>query len=260
MPALLTTTYTARFASPELIERAKAQRLVCEVQYEGAVVRPASGTLTIRDGGNVAVVDEAAVTVGDDGVAYYELAAAIVPETMSTSQQWLVEWTLVFGAGDDAQTHTFRRTAHLCLRRLYPVVTVGDITRRHHDLQELIKRGINLQTYGDDAWDSVVFRFLGEGREPQKVMSPDRFAEAHKALWLHRVYLDCIVETGDRYDRLQEHWDKEYERAWTSMRVTLDRNEDNLPPNGSEQGESATPPLMLSAGPVGRWRYNGGRP
>jgi hypothetical protein len=258
VPAVLTTTYTARFASPELIERAKSQRLACEVQYGGAVQRPASGTITIRDGGNTAVVDEAAVTgIGNDGVAYYDLDAALVPETMSTSQGWLVEWTLTYA---DGKVHTFRRTAHLCLRRLYPVVTVGDIVRRHHDLQELINRGTNLQAYGDDAWDSVIFRFLGEGREPQKVMSPDRFAEVHKALWLHRTYLDCILEEGDRYAYLADYWRKEYEAAWTSLRVTLDRNEDNLPPNGSEQGESATPPLMLSAGPIGRWRYNGGRP
>lgn len=254
---VLVLTYTARFASPELIERGKAQRLTCEIQYGGAVIRPVSGTLTIRDGGNVSVVDAAAVTVGDDdGIAYYDLAAATVPDTMAVSQHWLVEWTLTFA---DGQVHTFRRPAHLCLRRLYPVATVNDVVRRHRaDLQQLLNRGQDLQSYGDDAWDTLMFRFLGGGREPQKVMSPDRFAEVHKALWLHRIFLDATLNgEGDKYAVLADYWGKQYEVAWTDLRITFDRNEDNLPPNPGERGEAANPPLMLSAGPVGRWRYGG---
>lgn len=248
------TTYTARFTSPEFIERAKAVRLQCEVQRSNAIVVPASGTVTLRDAGNVAIVDAAAVTVGTDGVAYYDLAAATIPDTMATSQAWVLEWTLTFS---DGQVQTFRRDAHLCLRRLYPVVTVGDILRRHRDLHDLVNNGVDLQSYGDDAWDSIIFRFLGEGRQPQKVMTPWSFAEAHKALWLHRVFLDATLNggDGDKYGILAEFYSKTYEAAMLALRTTYDRDEDNLPPSASEQGESAQPPLMLSAGPVGRNRY-----
>ena len=135
MTTALATTYTPRFASPEFIELAKDQRIACAVHYEGAIVRAASGTLTLRDPANVSVLAAVAVSVAGDGSSYYDLTAASVPATYSPSQRWLADWTITF---TDGQVHTFRREVHLIRRRLYPVVTQGDLTRRHWDLQRLV--------------------------------------------------------------------------------------------------------------------------
>ena len=245
MTTALSTSYACRFASPDFIERAKAQRLTFEVQYDGAIVAVSSGTLTLRDAANVSVLDAVAVTVASDGTVYYDLLAASVPASQQVSQRWLEDWTLTF---PDGQVHTFRRSAHLILRRLYPCVTVSNLTRRHHDLRQITPQG--LQGYIDDAWDTIILRLIGDGRYPQQIMTPEGLAESHKALSLARAFRDTALGEDGKYPALSVFWQSEYENECGRWRFTIDHGEDNNPPDSDEEGQSESAVIFLGGAPT----------
>ena len=246
MSTILVATYTAAFASPDLIERAKDQRLSCPVYYDGALVAPVSGTDTVYDDTNATAATSAVTVAG--GVAVYDLTAAAVPATKAPSQRWREEWALTFA---DGQVHTFRRDAHLCLRRLYPVTTVGDLTGRHHDLAQLVAAGKSVQVYLDGAWDTLIRKVLSDGRYPQQYMTPWSMADAHAALALHRLFLDVMLNApGDgKYGALAELYKVEYADALTSLRATIDINEDNQAPGDDEEGQTGVPMITLGGSP-----------
>lgn len=255
MTTALVTQYAGRFSSPDFIERAKDQRLTFEVQYEGATVRPASGTLTLRNEANTAIVNTAAISVSADGVAYYDLSAALVPATYAPSQRWLEDWALTF---DDGQVHTFRRPAHLCVRRLYSVLVQSDLTGRHHDLQTIVPRAkSSLQPYMDGAFDEAIDRLLEDGRYPQQVMTPDRLRRFCRAYALHLAFLDAMNEApGEgKYGGLANFYLGQAEDAWTKLRFTIDHDEDNGPPGEDEEGQSESPVVYLGGAPSTRDGY-----
>ena len=248
MTTALVQTYTPRFAAPDLIEREKATRLAMEIQYEGAKVVPVSGLVTLRRADNSYVLNAVAATVSD-GVAVYDLSA--IAATYAVSRRWLQEWELTFA---DGQVHTFRRGTHLCLRRLYPCVTVGHMTRRHWDLARLVAKSNGnavLQGYLDDAWDTVLLRLISDGVYPQQVMSGEDTIEAHKALALGRAFTDIMLGPmgEEKYGSLAKFYLDAYEAAWTSMRLTIDRDEDNRPPSAAEQGQAEQGMIQLGGAP-----------
>lgn len=243
--------YSGRHASPDMIERAKEQLLSFEVQYAGAVVVPDSGTLTLRDPSDVAVVSAAVVAVNSSGIATYDLAAALVPATYAMSSRWMEEWTLTFS---DGQVHTFRRDAHLVIRKLYCPVVESDLTRRQSDLSRLKGKHLSsLQPYIDDAWDSVVFWLLEDGRFPEKVMSPSSLTEWVKALALHRANNDIFANSAggdDRFKILADFWYVEAEKARNRLKFGIyDHNGDNKPSGQNEEGEAGSPVVYLGGAP-----------
>lgn len=246
MSTILVGTYAPAFSAPDLIERAKAQRLSLPVYYDGALVVPSSAVLSLYDPSNVAVLDSVACTIAS-GTAVYDLLAASVPATYAPSQRWREEWTLTM---TDGQVHTFRRDAHLCLRRLYPVIGSGDLVARHHDAATLIRRGKSLQGYVDGAWDTVIYRLLGDSRYPQQVMTPWGLREAHLALSLHRLFLDAMLNVAgeDKYSKLADYYGEEYKQAWAGLRFTVDLDEDNKAPSDDETMQGA-PVIMLGGAP-----------
>lgn len=251
MTTPLVTTYAGRFASPEFIERAKAQRLTFEVYHEGRLVVPDSGTLLLRDASNVAVVNEAAVSIVN-GAAVYDLPATAVPASYAPSRRWLADWTLTVS---DGQVHTFRRSVHLCLRRLYPVITPADLTRRHHDLQSIVSRAKStLQPYIDSAYDVVIFRLIEDGRYPQQIMTPESLWLVELLYALHLAFTDAMLNApGDgKYGGLAEKYEKDFEAAWLRLRFTIDHDESNTPPSSTEEGESESPVVFLGGSPSTR--------
>ena len=247
MTTALTTTYATRFASPDFIERAKAQRLSLEVYHQGARVVPVTGTLVLRDPSNVEVIN-AAIAIDSSGVAGYDLTAASVPVSYAPSQRWLEDWTLTFS---DGQVHTFRRDAHLCLRRLYPVVAAADLLRRHHDLQDLVNNGQSLQGYLDEAYDFVIGRLLMDGRYPQQIMTPWGLRSVTVFYALHLAFSDMMLQEAGagKYGSLAELYEKRFEAEWLKLRFTLDTDESNTPPDGDEEGQSEMPVIYLGGSP-----------
>ena len=60
--ALSDQQYTVRFALPDLIEKGTDSDLVASVYLDGALVAPASATVTVYNASNEKVVDAGVVT------------------------------------------------------------------------------------------------------------------------------------------------------------------------------------------------------
>ena len=182
MPAGSTSThYSARFLSPDLLERERDNALSCPVYSGGALVPPASGTVTVQDQSGEAIVDGAAVTITGD-VATYTVTAATLPDTVSFAEGWMVEWALVASG----ITRAFRNDAALVRNALYPVVTDIDLFRRVSALDpngnDPITSLTDFQDYLDEAWATIQNRLIARGNRPNLIMSPSSFREAHVCL------------------------------------------------------------------------------
>ena len=145
------TLYTARFPYPDEIVRAKAQTIECAVYRDGALVAPASGTVTVYDEGGSEIVDAAAVTVASS-IATYAITAAMVPATLSLSDDWAIHWNLTFSSG---QVDKFRRAACLVKASLKPVITDADLTDVHTEQGSWIS-GSTAQSYIDAGWRYIM--------------------------------------------------------------------------------------------------------
>jgi hypothetical protein len=217
------TLYTARFLSPEILERGRANTITCPVYRLGTLVAPNSGTVSIYKADQTAIVSAAAVTISGS-VAQY---ATSTLSSYQYEEGWLVEWAL---AMPDGVTHTFRRDAVLARRRLYPVVTDADLLRRHSDLTQLRASGVtSYQDYIDEAWAIIENRLVTSGRRPWLVMSASSLRDAHMALTLHLIWLDYATSAGDtsRYQQLADHYGRGYEEAWSRLTFSYDETDEN---------------------------------
>ena len=87
------TLYTARFLSPEYVERDRANLIKCRVYRDGALSAPTSGTVTVYNGSGTEVVDAASVTITGDVAEYSIGAVTLAAEELE--EAWLFEWALV---------------------------------------------------------------------------------------------------------------------------------------------------------------------
>jgi len=93
---------------------------------------------------------------------------------------WRVVWALTVGG----ILETSDRSAALCRRRLFPVVTDADLYRKHPDLEELRPSSLaSHQGKIDDAWEELVHDIRQKGSIPHLVMG----AEDLKFVLLYRV-------------------------------------------------------------------------
>jgi len=203
---------------PDLIIRDKAQTIELQVyDASGTLVAPTSGTLTLKNGGGTAIIDEQAITVTAD-IATYALTAADLPTTEAFSAYWLEEWTLLIGT----ETHTFTRSAHLVRSELFPTVVQADLERSHQNLSRAIKTGGDADTFITEAWYQILRRLLKNGRFPELILSPYSLHDALAYRTLELIFRDAHTAAGDgKYLELSETYAEAYEREWDT--ISLDR-------------------------------------
>lgn len=208
------TLYSARLPGPEIIERGVAGTISCPVYRDGALVAPSSGTLSLYDRANVALLSAVSVTIASSIATYAVLAA--LTASLAPADGWRVEWALVM---PDGVTHTFRRDAALVYRRLYPVVTDADLLRFHTDLTTRRPPSeSSYQDYLDEAWAIIEGRLLATQRRPWLVLAPSALREVHLYTALGMVFRDFA--TGGpgtaEWERAADY-DRRAEAAWASL-------------------------------------------
>lgn len=237
------TLYSARFIGPELIERDRANLLKAPIYRSGALVAPASGTVSIYDSGGSAIVDAAAVTVSAS-VAQYSLASATV-SAKNFGSGWRIEWSL---AMPDSVTHTFRRSAALVRRALYPVITDTDLTELHSDLSTL--RPANLtsyQQYIDSAWHDIIDMLINAGNFPYLVMEPSAFRRVHLYKTIEIISRDFSTSFGDgsKWDGLADVYEMKFDKSWGKLNFIYDSDDDGEP---DSRKRPASPVMWLGIG------------
>ena len=244
--------YSTRFATPDWIQREVAQTIELAVYRDGSLVAPSAGTVSVFDAAGDAIVDEETVTV-TASIATWAITAVTLPDTLSLSDRWQERWTLTLAG----QAYTFWRDAALVRRRLYPVLTDLDLTRKHSELRAwMAEDSSSLQNYIDDAWDDIVLRLMEDARWPFLIMSAWSLRGVHKNLALAGTFLDyssSAAGTDGKYSKLAAHYEEQYEAGWARLRFTYDLNNDDEI-SSAEQGVSGEPVLMTNVpGNWGRW-------
>lgn len=210
------TIYAALLSGPELLERGRDNRCTCPVARAGAAVAPSAGTFTALDGSGMAVVSGAVSVVG--GVASFTVLASALAGR-SLAEDWTVEWAL---AMPDGVSHTFRRSAALCRRRLYPSITDSDLIARHSDLGELRPSSqASYQGQIDAAWEELLSFLRQQGSLPHRIISAEELRLPHLFGTLALIFTDFMLTAGGeaRWAALADKYSREAFHA--RQRITV---------------------------------------
>lgn len=243
------TDYTLRVAGPELLERARDNVITAPIYRDGAPVAPSSGTCVVLrpDGSQVAAPSVSVVS----SVARATVTAASLAG-LAYEEGWTVEWVLVM---PDGFTHTFRRSAALVRRRIYPVITDGDLLRRHSDLATQRPASMaSFQDFLDEAWVELVHRLRAQGSLAHLVMEPEALRFAHLFKTLELIFRDwSITASGDeKWAHLATDYGQRFAEDWGRLQFRYDEDKTGAVDETTKRG--AQPPVFLTSNGWASWQ------
>ena len=228
--------HTVRLVMPYLLERGTDTTIEAPVYLSGALVAPSSGTVSVYDAGNVAIVDAAAVTITAN-VAEYTVTAATT-NGKPLGDGWRVEWSLTMTAGTINAVNEAS-----CVRRIIrPMIGDVDVYRRVPALDpssaSVIVSDTNFQGYIDEANTEVQLRLISAGRRPWLIMSPASLRPVYLNLTLALIFEDLAARLANvDYMERAEHYREEYARAFKALNFSYDRDLDGV----ADDNESGNP-------------------
>lgn len=244
------TEYSAHLPTPTYLELTRDTPLTLPVYYGGQLCAPVSGTVSLYNAQNVAVVSAAAVTVVDSVARYTVTAATLSAANAVLGTGWRAEWSLAMG---DGYTHVFRNVAAVVrIRHSCPIATV-DLLKRHPDLDEYLPSGqSSWQTQLDTVWSDCVARLEANGRRPYLITTEYALRPYVEAAALELICL-ALSGTGaddNKWTRLAEHYRDRAEKAWASMSFEYDETDSGQ--SSPNRRAAASPSIWLARSP-GRW-------
>jgi hypothetical protein len=208
--------YTARLPLPDLIVRGRAHVLECPVYRTGALVTPSSGTVSLYDPTETAVVSAASVTI-TSSVATYSLSSGTL-SAYNYSEGWRVEWSLTL---PDGAIVSPRNDASLCRNGLWPVITDSDLVRRCAALDPNAASGItsaaSYQYAIDEAWTEIQLSLIAKGNRPNLIMEPSALRTAHLFLALSIVFENEQTRLSGAWTDRAVDYRAQYKQAWDSL-------------------------------------------
>lgn len=242
MPGSTTTFTTARFLAPDYLVQGQANTITCPLWASGALVAPSSGTVSVYDASNTAIVSGAAVTVSGS-VATYTISAGTLPTSLSRGMGWRVEWTLVVGGA----TVVYRNAAGLVRSLLAPVVTDADLYRREPALNPSANGPLTSETtfqaWLDEAWVTILGRLAGKGNLPHLVMEPSTLREPHLYLALSLIFEGMETRLPEANTEKATRYHERWEKAWSELAFEYDSSDSGQ--SDGRRKRAATPTLWL---------------
>ena len=216
------TPYSPQIKIPELLERGKSQTSTLPIYRDGVLIAPTEVRYTLISPDQVKIVDNAAATYPGN-IPQYTHSASILADTLNLGEGYLQEWTVTISGAP----FVFRRNAALVKRRLYPVVSDGDLTSTYSQLADIRPSNLtSYQNYIDEAWYTMIQRLRQEGGGLEYlVMSAESFRAAHQNLALYYIFRDfhsSLGQSNGRYlDLASEHF-KQYHHEWKQINFIYD--------------------------------------
>lgn len=220
------TLYSPQIKVPELLERGKSQTSTLPVYRDGVLVAPSAVKYTLFKPNGEKLVDGATGTFPGN-IATYVHGSSILPNTLALGEGYIQEWELTFPGG----SYIFRRTAAVVLRRLYPVVSDGDLTSTYSQLASIRPSNLtSYQSYIDESWYTLIQKLRQEGGGLEYlVMSAEAFRPAHQNLTLYYIFRDfhsSLGQSNGRYlDLASEHF-RQYQHEWKQLNFVYDYDHD----------------------------------
>ncbi len=216
------TPYSPQIKIPELLERGKSQTSTLPIYRDGVLVAPTEVRYTLIAPDSSKVVDNAVGTYPGN-IPQYVHSAGILADSLNLGEGYLQEWTVTISGAP----FVFRRNLALVKRRLYPVVSDGDLTSTYSQLADIRPSNLtSYQTYIDEAWYTMIQRLRQEGGGLEYlVMSPESFRAAHQNLTLYYIFRDfhsSLGQSNGRYlDLAGEHF-RQYHHEWKQINFIYD--------------------------------------
>ncbi len=239
---------------PSMIVRGTDQTLAVKwLQQEAAVPGPTAGTFTLKQGSTVLLDAVPCTTLGASFTptsATYDVLAATTTD-QSLGSDYLEIWTLTAAVGDVGSDETieFRRSAHLVLSALWPMVSDADLVARHRRLDDMLPPGAtDWAEYRELAWEILNRDLIKKGRRPELVLDSYALIDAHVYKSLELIFRDLSTLVGDgRFTEFALLYGEAYTNEWDVIQFRYDRNEDNAISPG--ELESGSPSLWLGVPP-----------
>lgn len=208
--------YTARLPLPDLIVRGRAHVLECPVYRTGALVSPSSGTVSVYDPTETAVISAQSVTI-TNSVATYSISSGTLT-SYGFADGWRVEWSLTMA---DASIVSPRNDAALCRNGLWPVITDSDLVRRCPALDPNAASGVtsssSYQYALDEAWTELQLRLIAKGNRPNLIMEPSALRAAHMFLTLAIVFEGEQTRLSGAWTDRAADYRAQYKDAWDAL-------------------------------------------
>lgn len=242
MSGASTSFVTARFLTSDYLVQGRDNALSCPLWQSGALVAPSSGTVSIYDPANTAIVNAAAVTVAGN-VATYTVPAATLPASLSRGMGWRVEWTLTVAS----VASVYRNSAGLVKCALAPVITDADLYRRKSGLDPSggapLSSLTTFQSFIDEAWVTLVGKLVGKGNLPHLVMEPSALREPHLLLTLALIFEDFATRLSETHRETADRYMDRFEKAWSELAFEYDTSDSGQ--SDGRRKRSASPTLWL---------------
>ena len=229
MPNPAETLYTFRRPYTAVYVRGRANTATLPVYRDGALVAPSSGTYTLLDPSDTAIVSAAAVTISGS-IAQYGLTSGHLPSTGSApallSPAYLETWSLVL---PDGTTREWSTEVIVARRHLYPVVSDVDLQALYPDVVTALAQGVSTaQGPLDEAWRQIIGELIAHGRWPHRVMNPDALRAPHMHLALAIIFGAAASRSASRgnYLELASHHQDQASASMDRVRLALDNDED----------------------------------
>jgi len=235
------TEYQARYQTQEF-ERDRPTQLLLQVYAAGSLSAPSSGTVSVYNASNTAVVSGAAVTVTGNVATYELLASTVAAEVYGAG--WRVVWSLVM---DDTNTHTFREDGQLVRHRLHPVIADVDLTDLYSDLVANRPSALaSFESYILAAWRDIVDRLETNGRRPALIMTPRALRLVHLHLALTLIFNDWAGggDVDNKWVQLRDRHEQRFDIEWSRLSFNYDAGDDGV--GNPTRRRSGQPQLWLA--------------
>ena len=235
------TPYAPQIKIPELLERGKANTSTLPIYRDGVLVAPDAVRYTLYKPDQEKLIDNATASYPAN-IPTYVHSAGILDYSLILGEGYLQEWKITI-VGEE---YIFRRMASVVLRRLYPVVSDGDLTATYSQLADIRPSNLSsYQTYIDEAWFTMLQRMRQEGGGLEYlVMSPEAFRASHQNLSLYYIFRDfhsSLGQSNGRYlDLANEHY-RQYNDEWKRINFIYDHD---------HNGQSEQPNNRIAKQPV----------
>lgn len=232
---------------PRMIIRGESQTLNIK-WFINNVLQTATitgGTLTLKNGPTVILDNVAVTSFGVSSSATYDLLAADIPITMAPNDTMLELWTL----NTALKSVTVRRSGHLVVTKLWPMITDSDLTARHRRLDDFLPPGATTWSeYIGLAWEVLNRDLIKKGRRPELILDSYALIDAHVFKTLELIFRDQTTLVGDgRYREFAIMYGESYVAEWEVIQFRYDRDNDDA--IGDGENESASPSIWFGVPP-----------
>lgn len=242
------TEYSARTSTRVYIERDRQTPLSVGMYRDGALVAPSSGTVSIYNAANEAVISAASVTVTASKATYTVSTGSITGQSLGAG--WRVEWSLTM---PDGYVHLIRSSASLVRVRHTCPITDADLLALHPDLSSYYPTGVtSWQTQIDTVWEDAQGWLEARGRRPYLITDASALRP-----WIRYLVLEtiCRALAGDgdeanKWARLAELYTGKAREERDQL--TLEYDESDIGQSSATQRAAARPVLWLGQFANGR--------